>query len=94
MITHYSDIRLRYVAGFMGVVLLGLSYGIYRRHLTAWRLVFWVVGGTCAMQFIPFLMTDDPRIPLAVSIGFFALTAVIMVVWGRWWYAQRSHFHE
>jgi hypothetical protein len=92
--THYPDIRLRYVAGLFGVVLLALSFGIYRKRLVAWRLVFWVFGAVSIMQLSGFVMDDRFAVPLPVKILFCAFSIFIIAVWGRWWHAQREHFHD
>ncbi|GLQ46543.1 hypothetical protein GCM10007862_15940 [Dyella lipolytica] len=94
VIRHYADMRLRYVAAIYGVSMLALAYGVYRRRLLAWRFGFVALVGGFIMQTIALLMGPDlgnARIP---AIFFCAISAVIMAVWGRWWYAQRVHFHE
>jgi len=92
VITHYSDDRLRYAAGMMALAMLALSYGIYRRRLVAWRLLFWLGGVAYAVQFYGLFINNYPSIPYPVLVLFAVLSALIMVVWGRWWYAQRKHF--
>lgn len=92
--THYPDIRLRYVAGLFGMVLLALSLGVYQKRMVAWRLVFWVFGACAIMQLSGFVMGDRSAVPLPVRILFCVISLFIVAVWGRWWHAQREHFHD
>lgn len=94
IVTRYADIWLRYAAAAYGAVMLALAIGIYRQHLIAWRMGFVVLIGGGGLQALALLTRDDlgnARIP---AIVFCALSTVIIAVWGRWWYAQRVHFHD
>ena len=94
VVTHYHDMTSRYLSGLFSVSLLGLAYGIYRRRMLAWRLVFVIIGGAWVSQLGMFFVGGMPSVPTFVLILFGAGSALIMTVWGRWWYAQRVHFLE
>ncbi|TCV93157.1 hypothetical protein EC912_10517 [Luteibacter rhizovicinus] len=94
IITHYTDVRLRFMAGVYGVFLLAMAFGVYRRSLFAWRMGFVVFASAAAFQ--PFFLLTmggfgGEWTPVAI-MGFFSV--VVLFVWGRWWYAQREHFLE
>jgi hypothetical protein len=94
VITHYASGALRYMAAAYGLVMLGLAYGIYRRSLLAWRLCFGLLGGSWIYSLFDLLSRSDlgnARIP---AIAFCVVSIVIVLIWGRWWYAQRAHFHD
>jgi hypothetical protein len=94
VITHYASGMLRYGAAAYGLVMLGLAFGIYRRSLLAWRLCFGLLGGSWLYSLFDLLTRADlgnARIP---AIAFFVVSIVIVLIWGRWWYAQRAHFHN
>jgi hypothetical protein len=94
IVTHYADTWLRYAVGANGVVMLALAMGIYRQHIMAWRMGFVVlIGGGC-LQTLAFLTRDDLGNARILAIVFGVLCAVVIAVWGRWWYAQRVHFHD
>jgi hypothetical protein len=94
VVTHYDDMTSRYLSGLFSVGLLGFAYGIYRRRMLAWRLVFVVIGGAWLSQLVVFFVDGTPRMPTFVLVLAGVFSALIMVVWGRWWYAQRVHFLE
>ena len=94
VIMHYARGTLRYVAAAYGLVMLGLAWGVYRRSLLAWRLCFGPLGGSWLYSLFELLMRADlgnARIP---AMAFFVVSIVIVLIWGRWWYAQRVHFHD
>lgn len=94
VVTHYHDMTSRYLSGLFGMALLGLAYGIYRRRVLAWRLVFVIIGGAWVSQLAVFFMDGMPPVPTLVLALFGAVSLLVMIVWGRWWYAQRLHFSE
>ena len=94
VVTHYHDMTSRYLSGLFGMALLGLAYGIYRRRMLAWRLVFVILGGTWVLQLVMFFVDGVPPMPAFVLVLAGAFSALVMIVWGRWWYAQRVHFLE
>lgn len=94
VITHYANETLRIVTGTCSIAMLGAAYGIYRRMLFAWWLGFVLLVGNMLYSIVSlFIRTDlgDARLPALVFGGF---SVVISVFWGRWWYAQRNHFHD
>ncbi|GGA46063.1 hypothetical protein [Dyella nitratireducens] len=94
VITHYPDVTSRYLSGMFGMAMLGLAYGIYRRRVLAWRLVFVIIGGAWVSQLAMFFVGGIPPAPTFALVLFGAVSALVMIVWGRWWYAQRVHFRE
>jgi len=94
VVTHYHDMTSRYLSGLFGMALLGLAYGIYRRRMLAWRLVFVILGGAWVSQLVMFFVDGTPPMPAFVLVLCGAFSALVMIVWGRWWYAQRVHFLE
>jgi hypothetical protein len=94
VMTHYDDMTSRYLSGLFSVSLLGLAYGIYRRRMLAWRLVFVIIGGAWVSQLVVFFVDGTQPVPTLVLALFGAVSVLIMIVWGRWWYAQRVHFLE
>lgn len=94
VITHYADAWLRYAAAAYGAVMLPLAIGIYRQKLFAWQMGFvLIIGGGC-LQALPVFYRDDLGSAHIPAIIFFVLSAIVITVWGRWWYAQRRHFHD
>jgi len=94
VITHYASGTLRYVAAAYGLVMLGLAYGIYRRSLLAWRLCFGFLGGSWLYSLFELLTRADLGNARVPAMAFFIVSIVIVLIWGRWWYAQRAHFHD
>lgn len=94
VITHYANDTLRMVAGAASIAMLLVAHGIYRRMLFAWRAGFVLLAASMAYSVIdPFVRTDlgNARVP---ALAFGGLSMLIGVVWGRWWHAQRHHFHD
>lgn len=94
VITHYANDTLRMVAGTASIAILLVAHGIYRRMLFAWRAGFVLLAASMAYSLIdPLVRTDlgDARVP---ALAFGGFSVLIGVVWGRWWHAQRHHFHD
>jgi hypothetical protein len=94
IVTHYHDIRIRYVTALIGMALLALSFGVHQKRLAAWRLVFVVFAAGAVLQLAALFANDRSMVPFPVVILFCVMSLLILVVWGRWWYAQREHFLE
>ena len=94
VVAHYDDMTSRYLSGLFSMSLQGLAYGIYKRRMLAWRRVFVIIGGTWVSQLVVFFMDGTQPVPTLVLALFRAVSVLIMIVWGRWWYAQRVHFLE
>ncbi|WP_233841787.1 hypothetical protein [Dyella sp. 2HG41-7] len=92
--TYYPEIWMRYAAAVYGAVMLPLAIGIYRQKLTAWRMGFVVLIGGAGFQVFALLTRTDLENARIPAIVFCVLFAVVTAVWGRWWYAQRVHFHD
>lgn len=93
-VRHYADMRLRYVVAVYGALMLALSLGIYRRRMFAWRMGFVVLIGGGILQTLGLLTSNDLGNARVPAIVFSVFAAVILIIWGRWWYAQRVHFHD
>ncbi|KZC18825.1 MULTISPECIES: hypothetical protein [Rhodanobacter] len=94
VITHYANDTLRMVAGAGSIAMLGVALGIYRRMLFAWWSGFVLLAASTVYSIVsPLVRTDlgDARVPAVVFGG---ISVVIGVFWGRWWHAQRHHFHD
>ena len=80
----------------MGITLVALAWGIYRRRLLAWRLGFVVLAfGMAGPPSFALLSDALPRaMPIGVTLLFSALIVLIALIWGCWWYAQRAHFRD
>jgi hypothetical protein len=92
-IAYFHSPMMRYEALVWGLVLLGLAYGIYRRALLAWRSFLLMIGASWLYSMINMLATPQP-VP-AATIAFIGVGGgLVTFIWGRWWYAQREHFHE
>lgn len=93
-VTRYADEGLHLAIGVYGLVLLTMAYGVYRRHLLAWRAGFVVLVAAWAISMFGTSAMEDARMPAPVVAFFGVASAVVMLVWGRWWYTQRVHFDE
>lgn len=78
----------------LGVALLALAFGVYRRQVLAWRLGlgFLVLGTLCALASL-WLGLPMPLPPVVRTVQG-AVFLVVFVLWARWWYAQRVHFRR
>lgn len=92
--TDFNDSMSRYCGVAYAALLWVLAYGIHRRLLLAWRagLVFLTA---CWIYSLARISTDAsmPRGDTSVIL-FGVLSFLVMIYWGRWWYAQRVHFHR
>jgi hypothetical protein len=94
VVTPYANETLRMVVGAGSIAMFGVAYGIHRRMLFAWWWGFVLLAANMACSIVGLLTRTDlggVRVPALVFGGF---SVVIGVFWGRWWYAQRSHFHD
>jgi hypothetical protein len=94
VVTHYADMRMRYAVAAYAALMLGLSLGIYRQRVFAWRMGFVALVGGTAFQAFGLLTRGDLGAARTPAIVFWVFGAVITIVWCRWWYAQRVYFHE
>lgn len=93
IVSHFSNMTLRWTAGVSGVVLLALAYGVYRRRLLAWRMGFILITYSWCDLAWAMLMRNDFKIPHWVAALFCTVSFLIMLYWAYWWKAQRVHFH-
>ncbi|MHB8258506.1 MAG: hypothetical protein ACYDHY_13640 [Acidiferrobacterales bacterium] len=90
-VTHFTSTVPRYLAAGSGVILIALGYGIYRQRLLAWWLGFIVLVGWQTYSVVTLFRQNLHH--ARGGIGFFAVaSAVIVLIWGRWWFAQRVRF--
>ncbi len=94
VVTHFTDPALQRFTILMGGLMLGLSYGVYRRYWLAWRagFVFLLFGQA---NFLLDMLTN-PEFSHAGGEKFVGLAAslIVTLIWWRWWYAQRVHFRK
>lgn len=94
VLMHYADVRLRYLSIIYGAITLALAFGVYRQRMFAWRMGFLVLFGGAAIQMLGLLARDDLGNARVPSLIFCIFSLVIILALGRWWYAQRVHFHD
>ncbi|MFC5742483.1 hypothetical protein [Dyella tabacisoli] len=94
VVTHYANDGLRYGVAAYGLLMLALSYGIYRRRLLAWRMGFAILIVGVAIQALTLATSNDLGQARASALFFCVASAFFTIIWGRWWYAQRIHFHD
>lgn len=85
-----------------GALLLWLAYGIHSRLAIAWRVGFaaLIAGWAYFLVYVSLFIAHDPqpyrpyeRVGSVALIMCFA--SLVLVYWGRRWYAQRGFFtHE
>ncbi|WP_426662844.1 hypothetical protein [Rhodanobacter aciditrophus] len=93
-----SEARLpgaaRIAAAVSGALLPACAFGIYRRHLFAWWAGFTVLLLGQGYSLIDLLTRGDPGNARMPGLLFGLGSLVVAGIWGRWWYAQRVHFHR
>jgi multisubunit Na+/H+ antiporter MnhG subunit len=74
------------------IAVLSLSAGVWFRRLWAWWGGFLVLGLSIVSS--QFFMRENAQVmpPPFMRVVFGIFSCVVVVVWGRWWYAQRKHF--
>lgn len=93
LMARYPD-AMQYGAILNGVLLLACAYGIYRRFLFAWWAGFVVLLLGQTFSAINLLSRDDLGTARTPAIFFCLASVVIVIIWARWWYAQRIYFHR
>lgn len=94
VVTHFTDLSLQRLAALYGALLLGLSYGIYRRRLLAWRAGFVLLLFGQAYFVLALLASPELSHAAVAKVFDFVASSVVTLLWGRWWYAQRAHFQK
>ncbi len=89
---YFTDPVYRPLGALQGALLLGLSYGVYRRYLLAWRAGFVVLLLAQAVFALGFRPDRQGSHVFVESLLPIAASLVATLFWGRWWYAQREHF--
>jgi hypothetical protein len=89
---YLSGVSPRLLASTHAIVLLLLALGIYRRKLAAWKfgLVYLAFAG--CLSTAEMLTADRTPAPPVIRIAFSAFGMFVVLIWIRWWYAQRVHF--
>jgi hypothetical protein len=93
VIDRFPSQASRALVGAAGVGLFVLALGVYQRQRWAWLLV--LIGlGASGLWTVVSVCVSPPNMPEGVPVRaiFAVLAALVMLYWGRWWYAQRVHF--
>ena len=88
-----APMMIRYFLGVQGISLLALAGGVYLRSLIAWRAGFLLLGSAwlCSVANL-LILSDATEPPRIIRFALVPLSLVVMLFWGRWWYAMRVHF--
>jgi hypothetical protein len=75
-----------------GFAFLSLSAGVWLLRPWAWWGGFLVLGLSIVSS--QFFMRENAQmmLPPFIRVVFWIFALIVVVVWGRWWYAQRKHF--
>jgi hypothetical protein len=92
--SQFDEPFLRTAIAIMGVVMIALAIGIYRRKLLAWRFGLAFLAASAIVSLLQILLFDSFPEPLGLKIGESIAMLVVFALWTRWWYAQRIHFLE
>lgn len=90
-VTSFYGAHSPYLSAFLGIFMLALGVGVYRRRLLAWRAGFGLLAGSLIYSVASLLAM---RADLVVTIGFWIGFLVVTGLWGIWWHAQRVHFQD
>lgn len=74
------------------ISILALSAGVWLRRPWAWWGGFLVLGSSIVSSQLFMRESAQMMPPPLIRVVFGILSCVVVVVWGRWWYAQRKHF--
>jgi hypothetical protein len=87
-----NPVLLKALDALLGLALLGLALGVYRRRVIAWRLglAFLVLGTLTGVLGLWLRLPFSLPVPLRILQCLMFLA--IYVFWARWWHAQRVHF--
>jgi len=85
---------VRIAAAVDGALLLACAYGIYHRYLFAWWAGFTVLLLSQTYSLVDLLAREDLGNAHMPGVLFGLGSLVVASIWGRWWYAQRVHFHR
>jgi hypothetical protein len=88
------SLGFRYLSVIYGAVMLPLAFGVYRKRMFAWRMVFLALFGGVAIQTLDVLSRNDRGNAHIPAMIFCVVALVITIVWACWWHAQRAHFHD
>ena len=93
-VQYFSNGISRFLSGMYGAVMLALAFGVYRRRLLAWRAALVLLAGGWVYSVAEILAMNNPHFDHRMAIFFSVASLFVMIVWIRWWYAQRIHFRE
>jgi hypothetical protein len=71
---------------------LVLALGVWRRRPWAWWGGFLVLGMSIITSLLAMPLNEQPAAPPMLRVIFAIFALLVILVWGRWWYAQRKHF--
>ena len=91
---NFPGMSPRYVTAGLGILMLALAFGVYRRCFLAWRAGLVFLAASWAYSVPEMLAMSNPRMGLGMSIVLGVLSLIVTIVWMRWWYLQRVNFDE
>jgi hypothetical protein len=86
--------RSRELAAAYGALTLLLAYGVFTRRLIAWRAFFVFLAVVWLDSAYRIGLASPQGFPRPLLPVFVALSLIVVVVWGLWWYGLRKHFTE
>jgi hypothetical protein len=75
-----------------GLGSIALAVGVWNRMRWAWWGGFVVLGGSVIVSWFAVPPGLDAVAPKWMRAVFLVFGALVVVLWGRWWYAQRRYF--
>jgi hypothetical protein len=94
-VTYFSDAPSRYVTVCLGIVLLALAFGVYRRRLLAWRAGLGLLAGSLVYSLAYSVASMlSTRADPVMTVIFCGVSLFVTAIWGLWWHAQRIHFQD
>jgi hypothetical protein len=94
VVKYFPNIISRFVTAGYGTLMLTLALGIYRRRVLAWRAGLGLIAGSWVYSVVEILSKDNAQTYHGMAIVFCVASLAVVVVWIRWWYAQRIHFQD
>src|SRR5580700_8570560 len=73
---------------------LVLAAGVWGRRRWAWWGGFLLLGTSTITSLLAMPVGTPSGLPAFMRVVFGVFAAIVVGVWGRWWYAQRKYFYE